>query len=351
MRILIASVTNAPTDVLRAHLESVQALELPPRVKTSLAYISDGLSEEALDLLEEAGAEIAYALEKPEDATYARGEITHEWTIPTFEWLAREKQRLLEYAVEGRYDGIFFVDSDLVLGPETLASLIYADKDVTSAVFWTRWTPETPLLPQVWLQHPYGLEGGGMMQDEFLRRLDAKEIVQVAGLGACTLIRARAYERVRWYPLVEGLPTHGMWQGEDRHFCVYATREHVDLYADAWPDIFHIYRPSDLPKVEAWKEGRAKRVTRPEIGDYVSFTLEAVEEKVLHEHREHVRGRLGTLRLAPDVEKALYTMDVGDVRVIPVTFPEWFQIEEYRGRTKHILVRLLDAKRNPSPEV
>lgn len=349
MRILLASVTNAPPEILREHLNSVQNLSLPERVTLDLAYISDNLTPEALEMLSDAGASVADALPKPDDARYAVSEVGHDWALPTFGWLAREKQRLLDHAREGRYDGIFFVDSDLVLGEETLASLIYAQKDVVSAVFWTRWTPEAPPLPQVWMRHPYEFDGRGMEAAEFLRSLDERGLLQVGGLGACTLIRERVFERVAWFPLVDGLPSGGMWQGEDRHFCVRAARNHVEMWADAWPEIFHIYRPSDLGKLEEWRETRPLPVEgRPEVGDLVSLALEAVEEKELSARRTHVRGRLGSLSLLPEIEDALSEMRVGDVRVVRVFFPLWWEIEAYRGKEKNVLVRLLGAKREPS---
>lgn len=343
MRILLASVTNAPADILRAHLDSVKTLRLPPRVTLDLAYTSDGLDDERLALLEEAGAGVDSALPKPDDARYARTENSHEWALPTFGWLAREKQRLLDHAREARYDGIFFVDSDLVLGPETLASLIYAQKDVVSAVFWTRWSPDAAELPQVWMRHPYEFDGRGRTGAEFLRDLDEKKLIPVGGLGACTLIRDRVFDRVAWFPLVDGLPSGGMWQGEDRHFCVRASRNHVELWADAWPDIFHIYRPSDLGRLAEWNPPEA--VEKPETGDLVSIALEAVEEKELHERRTHVRGRLGALPTLPEIEDAIEGMRVGETRIVRVFFPLWWSVEAYRGREKNVLLRLLDAKR------
>ena len=344
MRILVASVTNKGPEILGPHIRSVLAQDLPPRVKVDLAYISDGLSEEALDILSEAGASVADALPKPDDATYAVTEETHEWNLPTFGWLAREKQRLLDHAKDGRYDGIFFVDSDLVLGPETLASLIHAQKDVVSAVFWTRWQKDAPLMPQVWLRHPYEMSGRGLRADEFLRSLGEKGLVRVGGLGACTLIRERVFDRVRWFPLVDGLPSGGMWQGEDRHFCVHAARGHVEMWADAWPDIFHIYRPSDLPRLQGWLEGLPPRPEKPSRGAWVSFTVEAVEEKDLHGHREYVRGRVGNLEVLPEIEETILSMKVGETRVVEAEFPAWSRVEAYRGRKRHLLLRLLDVK-------
>ena len=342
MRILVASVSNAPEDVLRPHVESVLAQDLPPRTVIDLAYISDGLSSEAEKVLVDAGARISEALPKTPETTYAVSEETHHWSPPTFAWLAYEKQRLLALAKDERYDGVFFVDSDLVLGPETLASLIYAQKDVTSAVFWTRWTPKAPLLPQVWMRHPYEFDGRGLAADEFLRELEEKALIRVGGLGACTLIRARVFEKVEWFPLLEGLPEGGMWQGEDRSFCIKAERAHVELWADAWPDVFHLYRPSERKEFEEWSP--PKRVQTPSVGSWVSLVLEPIEEPALTRHREHLRGRLGALPVLPEIERTILGMRVGDARVVKMTFPPSYVIPEYRNREKSVLVRLLDAK-------
>lgn len=343
MKILAASVTNKDVAILEPHIESVRALRLPDGVTLDVSYISDDLREDALELLASHDVEVAEALPKPEGARYAVTEKTHDWSMPTFEWLAREKQRLLDYARTEGYDGIFFVDSDLVLGPDTLASLLASEKELVSAVFWTRWQPDSPELPQVWMRHPYELSGKGVTQEELLAELQCKSLVEVGGLGACTLFRSSVFDRVAWFPLVPGLPMHGMWQGEDRHFCVRAARNHVPLWADAWPEIFHIYRPSDLARLREWKP--RTQVEKPEFGDWVSLILEPVEEKGLYGTKHPVRGRLGALPLEEELERAVFDMSVGEARVVQVEFGAHHEIPEYRGTRKHILVRLVDAKR------
>lgn len=347
MRILVASVTNRTKDVLEPHIRSVLAQDLPKNTSIHLAYISDNLAEDAEKVLHDAGAEVAAALEKPGDASYEVAEETHHWSLPTFGWLAREKQRLLEHAKTERYDAIFFVDSDLVLGPETLASLIAAEKDVTSAVFWTRWQPKAPPLPQVWMRHPYEFDGRGITADEFLRRLEQKDLMRVGGLGACTLIRARVFDKVEWWPLLEGLPMGGMWQGEDRSFCIKAERNHVELWADAWPDIWHIYRPSEVARLGEWRTQAPSREDTPSIGSWVSLVLEPLEERELHARRDHLRGRLGALPVLAEIEAAVLRMKRGESKVVKVEFPASWSIEEYRGAHKSILVRLVDVKRYP----
>lgn len=343
MKILLASLSNAPDEVFRLHFESVQAQKLPKGITLDYAYISDGLSEASESLVTDAGGQVAAALPKPDDASYSVTETTHEWSEPAFGWMAMEKQRLLELAKEEDYDAIFFVDSDLMLGPDVLESLVYSHKDCVSAVFWTRWMPDQPMLPQVWMRHPYEFDGKGVASHEFLERLNQKDLMRVGGLGACTLIRASVFDRVRWYPLVPGLPTHGMWQGEDRHFCVRAAMGHVELWADAWPDIFHIYRPSYVEAAKRWQA--AKPVDRPEVGDWVSLVIEALEEPELMSRRGHVRGRLGNLNVLPEIEKLVSEMYVDQHRVVEVEFPAWWKVASYRGKKKNLLVRLIGAKR------
>ena len=351
MRILISSVTNRDIDVLGPHLASVRALELPRGVTVDLAYISDNAPEASLAALRDAGARIAEAYPKTSGEAYAVNEETHVWNVPTFAWLAREKQRLLDLTLEENYDAIFLVDSDLVLGEETLASLVAARKPITSAVFWTKWSPELPPMPQVWLQHPYemhGRSGVRFLQDhQFLEKLANRELVEVGGLGACTLVHADALRKgVAFFPLVEGLPTFGMWQGEDRSFCLRAAAAHVSLWADAWPEVMHLYRPSDAEAFVRLGWAKPARKERAVLGDFVSFTLETLEEieVVRMDRREHLRGRVGRLRVLPEIERALLTTKAGDEQIVKVTFPNWWLLEVYRGKTKHVLLRMLDVR-------
>lgn len=343
MKVLIASVSNKPHRVFMPHFESILALE--GDVEAAYAYISDGMEPESEKMVHDAGGRVAEALPKPLDATYAVTEVTHEWSLPTFNWLANEKDRLFDLAREEKFDAIFYVDSDLVLAPDTLTSLIATEKSLVSAVFWTMWQPNAPPLPQVWMRHPYEFDGKGMRADELLRRLYHRDLVQVGGLGACTLIRSDVFSKLSWNPPIEGLPSHGMWQGEDRHFCVRAARNHVAMWADAWPDIFHLYRDSDVDLIEEWRASLPERPKTPRRGDEVSFAIETVEEKELHGRKEQIRGVLGSLKVVPEIEEALMEMEVGEKRAVKILFPSWWPIEAYRNQQKYVFLKLLGVKR------
>ena len=342
-RVLAGAVTNAPPEILRAHLDTIRWQQVND-VAVDLCYIADpALPEESAEVLSSV-ARVLPAKPKPAEAEYAITSTTHHWTIPTFHWLAREKQRLLDLAVEERYDAVWLVDSDLLCGPDTLASLLASEKPVVSAVFWTRWTPGAAPLPQVWLRQPYELDGKGWKAHEFLEALANRQLVRVGGLGACTLIRTDVLDRVGYWPLVEGLPSHGMWQGEDRHFCIRAQRAHVELWADAWPDIFHVYRPEDVEKIPDALERLNQSFMSPRMGDLVSFTVEPCEEPALADYKEHVRGRLGQLKLLTELEQCILDMMVGDERLVSIQFPHWYPIPQYRGRKRTLRVRLIGAK-------
>lgn len=345
MKILVGAVTRAVPNILEAHLRTIRWQRA--EVELSLCYIADPeLPEESRKLLHEFDAMVLAAEEKPDEALYEIDDTTHHWNQPTFGWLAHEKQKLLALAEELGFDAVWLVDSDLLCDPGTLDSLLACQKEVASAVFYTKWQPDAPPLPQCWLQHPYGLSGLGLDAHEYLDLLANRGLVRVAGLGACTLIRSSVLPRVAYWPLLEGLPSGGMWQGEDRHFCVRAERQHIALYADAWPSVFHVYRPSDEAKIgDALRELELYAAeVAPQVGDLISFTLEACEEPQLVGHTEHVRGRLGQLKLAPDLERTLLEMQPEEERFERIHFPLWYPLSAYRGQSRILRIRLLDAK-------
>lgn len=350
MKILAGTIVRQHPKVLAAHLETLAAQQLPADTTVDYAFIDDNDDSASSDLLRSFATRVIPA--GPRDsAEYAVDAVTHRWNVAAFHRMAREKQRLLDVAVAEGYDAVWLVDSDLIVGADTLSSLIGAQKDIVSGVFWTQWTPETQPQPQVWLVHPYGFEGAGWHEHEFLRALDERKLLRVRGLGACTLISRNALlAGAAFWPLLGDLPATGMWQGEDRHFCVRAERLHLQMWADAWPDIFHCYRPSDIDYIESMRE-RMRRACKPYAmpGDFVSFTLEPLSEPSRFATHQHIRGRLGAMRVLPEIEAALHELTVGESQLISVTFPEWWEIEAYRGQTKTFRIRLLGARAMEAP--
>jgi hypothetical protein len=216
----------------------------------------------------------------------------------------------------------------------------------------------------VWLEHPYQLHGMGMEEWEFRRELIDRQLTDVRGLGACTLIRRPALMRgVSFHPW-PGNQYPGIGQGEDRHFCMRAEALHLKLVADPWPDIFHVYhRPSDealIPEylkrlndqyTECQDLGTGFKVVEmpPRVGDLVSLELTALEpiptqQGAMHAPAQFVRGRLGQLPLHPELGDAILGMQRGETRIVPVHFDLSWPFAPHRGQRKLIRVHLIDHR-------
>lgn len=148
-----------------------------------------------------------------------------------------------------------------------------------------------------------------------------------------------------FYPYLEGLPTGGMWQGEDRTFSLRANRAHLPLFADAWPDIFHVYRPEDIPMIPRWMEYlRTDKPSSPTFGNLVSFSIEPLEEPSLAGKKLHIRGRFGQIKMLSEIEYDLADLSVGNSAITKLHFPLWYEKEDYRGQTKLVRLTLNDVR-------
>src|SRR5690606_29619636 len=135
------------------------------------------------------------------------------------------------------YDYLFLIDSDIVLHPQTIHQLLKANKDIISNIFWTKWQPSYPALPQVWMFDQYeqfqkrreeqlSNEQIIYRHQEFLKMLKKPGIYEVGGLGACTLISKRAIKAGVNFKEIKNI---SFW-GEDRHFCIRAQALGFDLF-------------------------------------------------------------------------------------------------------------------------
>jgi len=140
--------------------------------------------------------------------------------------------------------------------------------------------------------------------------------------------------------------------GEDRHFCFQVERKHIPMYADPWPDIYHLYHlPEDLERVEEmWK-----RLDRSELtGDMVNVQVEAVEpvlvtqpngqQEAIMPPKQYLRGRISELNLQPEIEEAIHGMRRGQAKLVEVHFPAHYAFQAYRNSRRLIRVTLIDRK-------
>lgn len=352
--VVVGTTLRKKASVLSAHLQTLAWQEWPERVNPYYVFVDDGLTPDARAVLDgfltERTGEVLDTLPGTDDFS-DQGPVTHHWTHTAMARVGQNKNRILKRAVELKVKGVWFCDADLLLDRTTFASLWDCDVPVACAVYWTIWNhhPGLSAAPQVWLQHPYGLDGRGYDAAEFRRRLLEKERLQVWGQGACTLIRTPVIEKGVSFDYVPGVKLEGMMAGEDRHFCLRCEALHIPMYADPWPDIFHIFHPQDeerIPEMLA-RLGQVHRRT-PSMGDWISLRLEALEPVMLGQPTiippQFIRGRLGSIKMLPDLEDVLHEMTRGETRIIPVHFPSHYEAAPQRGQRRLVRVTLLDAK-------
>lgn len=351
--IRVGTAVRKTPDILRAYLSHLAAQVLPPHTRVEYHFVADTDDPEALALLKEfveTHGGILETAEHTQTGDFSDDHpVTHQWTGQAMARVGQLKNRIISKALADGAGAVWFVDADLLCDPYTLRSLWYADKPIVNAVFWTRWTPEAPALPQVWLQHPYVLRGRGYPDEAaFRKRLLSKQLTQVWGGGACVLIRRPVLEAGVNYSYVPGVSQEMMMAGEDRHFCLQAESRHFGMYADGWPHIAHIYHPSDREAMpEAIQQVKAAHEGAVMWLNIVVKMLEPVQTSpasYVHPDPVNVRFRVGAGSVIPDLEAQCLKHLDGQPFIAELHFPLSYPLPQHRGKRKLAEVTVVDAK-------
>ena len=141
----------------------------------------------------------------------------HFWTKELVGDMSVYRNLTIAKALEGGYDYLFSVDTDLVLEPHTLEYLLDADKDCVAGLFWTNgWS-------NAWMYD----------QAEDNNRPEWQEpgLYPVGGTGALFLIKRKVLEAGVDYTPIPNLRKAVF--GEDRHFCIRAVCNGFEIWADS----------------------------------------------------------------------------------------------------------------------
>ena len=249
--VLVASPVRQKADILKEFLNSLSNLE-QTKINLDFCFVDDNDDATSSDLLQTFANKqtkskctiIKFDNINNKNSHYTCNENTHYWNEHLIWKVAAIKDKIIETALEQEYDYLFLIDSDLLINPKTINCLIDANKDIISEVFWTKWTPDGPLQPQVWISDFYNLT------EEFVNQIKKPGVYPVGGLGACTLISKKAIQCGISFKKINNIT---FW-GEDRHFCIRAMSLGLELFVDTHYPAYHIYRDSDLAGVNQFKK-------------------------------------------------------------------------------------------------
>lgn len=214
---------------------------------------------------------------------------THHWDDSLMLRVARYKNTIIQSALDGGYDALFFADSDLVMHPDLVRHLQSRHQEIVSEIFWTQWHEGMELEPNVWLFDEYDLAPKQLGEEisaaeaqtrraDFLAQLRLPGLYAVGGLGACTLLARSALEHGVHFAPIPNLTIHG----EDRFFCIRAAVLGIPLFADTAYPAYHIYREDDLAGVPAYEAQCAAQPIRSRI------TLSMIVKNEAHRYLERV---------------------------------------------------------------
>lgn len=266
-RLVIGSPVKQKSNILKEFLISLEELKLE-QFEVYYYFIDDNTEEASSILLSKFKENNSNVLLKngtdfinEKNEEYVCTSDSHYWKKGLINRIIEFKNDIIRYAREINSDYLFFVDSDIVLYPDTINHLASRNVDILSNVFWTKWSANAPISPQVWKQDEsncyerdwdteYTPLQKRQLELDFVNQLKIPGIYRVGGLGACTLLNKRSIESGVNFSLLDNI---SFW-GEDRHFCIRARALGLELYVDTVYPAYHIYRESYLLKVNLYKE-------------------------------------------------------------------------------------------------
>ena len=163
----------------------------------------------------------------------------HLWTGELISNVATYRNMTIRRALDGGYDYLFSVDTDLVLEEHTLAQLIEDDKDCVAGLFWTNGWSNAWMYDQV--------------SENNLPEWQVPGLYRVGGTGALFLIKRKVLEAGVDYTPIPNLRKAVF--GEDRHFCIRAVCNGFEIWADNRCQPVHLYRNKQY---DDYIGGRAK---------------------------------------------------------------------------------------------
>ena len=217
-KVLIAAPLRQHPKIFEEYQKGLDGLIIPDGVSADRFFVVNDC-DEVIPEIRDAEYEVVHS----RDVTMYRN---HLWTGDLVSAMSEYRNRTIRKALEGGYDYLLSVDTDLVLEPHTLQVLMEDDRDCVAGIFWTNgWS-------NAWMYD---------QADGYDPEWEKPGLYRVGGTGALFLIQRRVLEAGVDYTPIPNLKKAVF--GEDRHFCIRAVCAGFEIWADSRCQPVHLYSP------------------------------------------------------------------------------------------------------------
>lgn len=221
IKVLITAPLKQEPGIFREYQRALDELDVPAGVTVDRFYVVNDCPEVIPEIRGD------YIVVNTGDK-YEKAVNDHIWTHDNLTKMHGLRNLTIQRAREGGYDYWWSIDTDLILHRETLRTLIEADKDIVSEIFWTQ-APSGNYWCNAWMYD----QAAGMSQE-----WRKPGLYQVGMTGALTLAKRRVFEAIDYTPIPNIVKA--LW-GEDRHFCIRAACAGFEMWLDTHYPAEHLF--------------------------------------------------------------------------------------------------------------
>ena len=226
IRVLIAAPLRQDPKIFREYQKGLDSLIIPDGVEVDRFFVVNNCDEVVPEI-----RNAEYVVINTNNSMMYRD---HFWTGELISDMSGYRNLTIRKALEGGYDYLLSVDTDLVLEPHTLQVLLEAKKDIVAGLFWTNgWS-------NAWMYD---------QADGYNPEWEQPGLYRIGGSGALILIHRRVFEAGVDYTKIKQIRKALI--GEDRHFCIRAECAGFEIWADSHCLPVHLYREPDYQKFMA----------------------------------------------------------------------------------------------------
>ena len=233
-KVLIAAPLRQEPKIFREYQKGLDGLILPEGVKADRYFVVNDCPEVVPEIRGADWTEV-----NSENVTMYQN---HLWDNQLVSNMSVYRNMTIRYALEGGYDWLLSVDTDLVLEKHTLQTLLADQKDIVAGLFWTNgWS-------NAWMYD---------QADGYDPAWEKPGLYRIGMSGALILIARKVLEAGVDYTPIPVI--RKALFGEDRHFCIRAVCAGFEVWGDSRCQPVHLYKEKDY---EDFMAGRVRPCLR-----------------------------------------------------------------------------------------